>query len=139
MVDGGTVSFGSGNGTLVFNHRGLNYEFSPGISGSGSINHLAGTTILTGDSSKFSGTTSVSGGTLTIANNLGGDVNVSQGGTVTGGGTILGNLDLENGGILYGDGQTLTINGDVTMDASSIVEVKLGNPNNTPLFDVGGA
>src|SRR5690606_34623936 len=40
MVDGGTVSFGSGNGTLVFNHRGLNYEFSPGISGSGSINHL---------------------------------------------------------------------------------------------------
>ena len=42
-----SVAFGAGTGTLNFNHTSTNYVFAPAISGNGSVNVLAGTTILT--------------------------------------------------------------------------------------------
>jgi hypothetical protein len=64
-VSANTVAFGQGTGTLVFNHTSHNYVFSPAITGSGTIDVLAGTTILTGDLSGFTGNFAASGGSIT--------------------------------------------------------------------------
>ncbi len=58
-----SVAFGAGTGTINFNHTSTNYNFAPAISGNGTVNVLAGTTILTGVNI-YSGATNVSGGTL---------------------------------------------------------------------------
>ena len=39
---------GTGTGTINFNHTSTDYVFAPAISGGGTVNVLAGTTILTG-------------------------------------------------------------------------------------------
>jgi outer membrane autotransporter protein len=64
ITTGGSIAFGAGTGTLVFNHTSSDYTFSDAISGSGTIDVLAGTTILSGDDSGFTGTTAITGGTL---------------------------------------------------------------------------
>jgi outer membrane autotransporter protein len=90
-----TLFFGYSNGTLVFNHTNTDYEFAPAIhahaaqTGTRDIKQIAGTTRLTADSSGFSGTTTVSGGTLLVdaGGKLGGVFEVS-GGVLGGIGTI---------------------------------------------------
>ncbi len=57
-------------GSLVFNHTSQNYDFSPAISGAGSVFAEAGTTVLSGANSYYGGTT-VSGGVL-VANHIDG-------------------------------------------------------------------
>jgi outer membrane autotransporter protein len=98
-LDTATVVFGSSGGTssLNFNHTGAT-TFTAAMSGSiGSgtqaLNHYAGTTTLTGDSSGFAGTTTVSGGTLLVGDpsgsgKLGGTVNVGANGTLGGTGDL---------------------------------------------------
>ena len=54
---------GAGTGTINFNHTSADYVFAPAISGGGTVNVLAGTTILTGANTYF-GATNVNGGTL---------------------------------------------------------------------------
>ena len=54
---------GGGTGTINFNHTSTSYVFAPAISGGGTVNVLAGTTILTGANTYF-GATNVNGGTL---------------------------------------------------------------------------
>ena len=44
-----SVAFGAGTGTINFNHTSADYVFAPAVSGNGTVNVLAGTTILTGD------------------------------------------------------------------------------------------
>ncbi len=56
------LTFGPGSGTLVFNHTSNDYLFSPAMSGAGSIKVENGRTVLTGDSSGFSGQTAISSG-----------------------------------------------------------------------------
>src|SRR4029077_698103 len=58
-----SVKFGAGTGTINFNHTSANYEFSPAISGNGSVNVLAGTTILTANNT-YSGGTTIEDGVL---------------------------------------------------------------------------
>ena len=58
-----SVAFGAGTGTLNFNHTSANYVFAPAISGNGTVNVLAGTTMLTG-ANTYSGATNVNAGTL---------------------------------------------------------------------------
>ncbi|WP_274519051.1 autotransporter outer membrane beta-barrel domain-containing protein, partial [Trabulsiella odontotermitis] len=64
------VVFGSGAGTLVFNHTVSDpstaggYQFAPVISGKGTLIQDAGHTVLSGDNT-FSGSTLINGGTLT--------------------------------------------------------------------------
>lgn len=60
----GSLTFGNGNGALVFNHTDGGYTFATDIQGRGTIAGLAGTTTLTGNNSAFTGTTVVNGGTL---------------------------------------------------------------------------
>ncbi|NLC35433.1 MAG: autotransporter domain-containing protein [Alcaligenaceae bacterium] len=78
-VAGGTLNadslvFGAGNGTLVFNHTAPSSDgliFAPVITSAGSpdsgaIRHENGHTILTGNNSGFTGTTTLDGGTLVL-------------------------------------------------------------------------
>ena len=58
-----SLAFGAGTGTLNFNHTSASYVFAPVISGTGTVNVLAGTTTLTGANS-YSGATNINAGTL---------------------------------------------------------------------------
>jgi outer membrane autotransporter protein len=58
-----SVAFGAGTGAINFNHTSFDYVFAPAISGNGTVNVFAGTTILTAANS-YSGPTNVDGGTL---------------------------------------------------------------------------
>jgi outer membrane autotransporter protein len=58
-----SVAFGAGTGTINFNHTFLDYVFAPALSGNGTVNVLAGTTIFTG-ANTYSGPTNVDAGTL---------------------------------------------------------------------------
>ena len=53
-----SVAFGAGAGTLNFNHTSADYVFAPAISGPGTVNVFAGTTILTAVNT-YSGATNV--------------------------------------------------------------------------------
>ena len=58
-----SLAFGAGTGTLNFNHTSDTYVFAPAISGTGTVNVLAGITTLTGGNS-YDGATHVRAGTL---------------------------------------------------------------------------
>ena len=58
-----SLAFGAGTGTINFNHTSRTYVFAPAISGTGTVNVLAGTTTLTGANS-YGGATNVHAGTL---------------------------------------------------------------------------
>ena len=99
----------------------------------------AGTLTLTGDSSTFAGGTTISAGTLRVNGTLGGNVAARTSGVLAGSGHITGNADLTGGGVFSGtSGQTLHVDGNVTMDASSVLNAALGAPSNTALINVGG-
>ncbi|MGN6311011.1 MAG: autotransporter-associated beta strand repeat-containing protein, partial [Xanthobacteraceae bacterium] len=130
------IGFGDGVGTLVFNHTGANYTFAtpllrtPFGTGTGThrIDHLAGTTLLTGDSSTFDGITTVSGGKLLVNGQLGGTINVASGGLLGGGGTIGGNATVD-GTLSAGNSPgTLTIDGDLALHGGSTSVFELNTP-----------
>lgn len=91
------VEFGNGTATLNFNYidRGTVFAASLTSTGTGThtVNHSRGSTTMTGDSSGFTGTTTVTGGTLLVgdANKngaLGGEINVLSGGVLSGTGNL---------------------------------------------------
>jgi fibronectin-binding autotransporter adhesin len=135
------LTFGEGDGALVFNHTDTGYLFSAGLGSQGAgahaIQHLAGTTILSGDGSAFTGTTTVSGGTLLVGDqsgvgSLGGAVNVALGGTIGGAGTIGGNVAIADGGALaagVNGAGTLTINGGLSLAGGSALNFEFGQAN----------
>lgn len=132
------LTFGDGDGALVFNHTDTDYLFSAGLGSQGAgthtIEHLAGTTLLSGDGSGFAGTTTVSGGTLLVgdqsgAGSLGGAVNVALGGTLGGAGTIGGDVAIANGGALaagVNGAGTLTINGGLSLAGGAALNFEFG-------------
>ena len=133
------IRFGSGAGALVFNHESADYVFATTIQGKGVIAHQLGSTIYTGNGSAFTGTTTVSGGTLRVNGTLGGTVDVQSGGTLGGTGFLGGAVTVAASGTLLGSsGQTLTM-GSLALTAGSNINVALGAPGNvTGLFKVGG-
>ncbi|KFB98058.1 putative autotransporter protein [Trabulsiella guamensis ATCC 49490] len=58
-----SVNMGAGTGTLVFNHTSTDYQFTPLITGNGTVMQDAGHTVLNTENT-YSGTTQVNGGTL---------------------------------------------------------------------------
>ncbi|WP_062226910.1 autotransporter domain-containing protein [Aureimonas frigidaquae] len=56
------IAFGAGTGTLIFNHTGTDYRFANAIKGNGTILAQAGTTVMTGDLSGFTGTANIRAG-----------------------------------------------------------------------------
>jgi fibronectin-binding autotransporter adhesin len=115
-------------GTVVFDHTVSDYRFDAPFSsdgaGAGAITFLAGTTILSGDSSGFSGATTVSNATLRMASTarLGGTVVINAAGAVAGEGTI-GATTVNSGGTLAPSGRTsLTVNGNLTANAGGTIK-----------------
>ena len=67
-LNAGLVTFNSGTDKLVFNHTNTDYVFTPNdINGAGAIGLYAGTTRFAGSLSAYTGTMTVDGGTLNIA------------------------------------------------------------------------
>lgn len=131
--------FGSGVATLNFNHTSSAYTFATDISmrfgsgGTSTINQVAGTTILTGNSNGFRGTTNVTGGTLRVNGTLGNaasSISVSSGGTLGGSGTIGGSVTVADGILSPGNSPgTLTIAGNLALNAASQLNYELGAAN----------
>lgn len=150
-VTASSILFGSGTGTIVFNHTSTAYTFDNSISGSGTIESLAGTTYLTGNLSGFTGTYDLEGGTLSVvtsgvqnlSNSLTGSgtmafasgttyltgdssgftgtADVSGTGMLSVNGTLGGTVDVSDGGTLKGSGTVGAI------DAASGGTVAPGN------------
>lgn len=122
-----SVAFGDGTGVLNFNHTETGYDFDVAISGLGTINHLAGITNLTTDSSGFTGTTNITGGSLYVNNQLGGSVNVN-GGTLGGSGMLSGGLTIGSGGNIAPGNSIGTLNvANITIAAGSTYTVELND------------
>ncbi len=135
ILDADTLAFGAGAGTLVFNHTDSDYDFATAISGAGTIDHLAGDTIFSADSSGFTGDTTISDGTVLVDGTLGGSVAVN-GGTLGGSGTLDGSVSVTDGTIAAGNSPgTLTIAGDLSLSSGSILEFELGSPTGTAGVD----
>ncbi|MCL2760375.1 MAG: autotransporter outer membrane beta-barrel domain-containing protein [Desulfuromonadales bacterium] len=94
-----TVTFGSGTGDIVFNHTSTGYIFAPAISGAGTVNQEAGTTIFTADNT-YTGGTNISGGTLQLG----------DGGTS---GSIVGDV-ADNGILAFDRSDSLTLDGVIS-------------------------
>ncbi|QQM32413.1 autotransporter domain-containing protein [Martelella lutilitoris] len=86
-LDVNELSFGDGQGYLIFNHTSSDYEFSSPISGTVDIEAYAGTTILTADNTN-EGNTYI---------DTGAEIQVGNGGMT---GTLQGNAAIETGGKL---------------------------------------
>jgi len=96
-----------------------------------------GTVSLTGESLDAPGAIVNEGG-LSFDGNYSGDVDVEFGGTVTGSGRIGGDVEIADGGRLYGQhDRTLTM-GSLRLNENSDVEILVGAPGTTALFEVEG-
>jgi fibronectin-binding autotransporter adhesin len=158
----------SGAGTITrsdFNPGMLTVDQSTNTNFSGAINdyfdEINGVTTMTGltkagtgtltlsGNSAYTGATNVTGGTLLVDGSIGNvmwgpiqlgtsQVAVASGGSLGGAGLISGGVSVASGGTLIGRaGQTLSM-GSLTLDGGSVVNVSLGAPGNTRLFDVTG-
>jgi len=118
------VNFGLGTGTLVFNHTSTGYDFAAPLSGDGSVRQLAGFTNLTGNSSGFTGATTVEGGTLAVNGSLGGALDVLAAGRLQGGGTV--GDTIVAGTVAPGNSiGTLNVAGDIEFKTGSTYEVEV--------------
>lgn len=160
VINEGTLVLGNGGttgsilsdtinlGTLAFN-RSDDYSYEGRISGRGGISQIgSGTTILT-SANTYTGTTSVTGGTLLINGDQSaatGLTNVASGAELGGSGIIGGDVDLTGGGAMTpgsnGVGE-LTINGYLALGSSSVLNYQFGQADvvGGPLNDlvsVGG-
>ncbi|MCM5557110.1 autotransporter domain-containing protein [Pleomorphomonas sp. JP5] len=142
----GSISFGAGDGTLLFNHTDSNYSFGVDVTGSGTIRSLAGVTGLTGDYSGFTGGVTVDGGLLSVdtssftknaftVNN--GTLRVTSSVTSTAdtvtmkGGSLFntGSIDGTQYGVVFANGYTssVTTSGTIDGDVASIHYAGDGN------------
>jgi len=125
-ITAGTLQLGNGgttgsivgdvanDGTLIFN-RSNQYDYAGIISGLGKINQNgSGLTMLTGNSSGFTGTTNVNAGTLSVNGILGGTMNVN-GGRLQGTGQVGDTTNFAGGTIAPGNSiGTLLVAGNYT-------------------------
>ncbi|WP_342750580.1 autotransporter domain-containing protein [Termitidicoccus mucosus] len=103
----------------------------------------SGTLVLNGTSNTWSGDTRIDGGLLLVHGNAGSNpasaVTIANGAALGGTGTVGGIVTLQNGGVLRGAaGSTLTIGGLAFAGATGALDVTLGAPSATPLFQVNG-
>jgi len=123
------------NGALLFD-RSDSFDFDGLISGAGVVRQVgSGKLVLTGDSSAFTGATSVEAGTLTVNGSLAGStVTVASGATLGGKGAV-GDTTIQSGGHLapgsggsIGSVATLSIAGDLTLASGSNLDIELVAP-----------
>lgn len=138
-INAGVVAFGSGTGTLVFNHTDTDYEFDTGISGYGKIDVYSGTTTLTGNLSGYTGIVEIYGGKLSVNSTMSStdEISVYDGGIMGGSGT-LGEVTLASGATIAPGNSigTLTIDDDLTFGTGSIYAVEVNDQGNSDFIDV---
>lgn len=129
------------DGVLAFD-RSDRVDFDGRISGGGRIEQMGGDTLhLNGDSSAFTGVTSIdNGSTLMVDGTLGGNIlPVVDGNQLGGAGTILGDVNIGSGGILLARSeQVLNIGGNLVLDNNSLTNATLGWPSNVGTVHVAG-
>lgn len=144
LGNGGTSGSGTGdlvnNGTLRVN-RSNEATLAGVISGTGALVQAGtGTTILTG-ANTYTGTTTVSSGTLRIDGNqtaATGAITVQSGATLAGEGSTGGVVTVEANGRLAGQaGEKLTVAG-LTLNDASRLDFVVGTPSASPLVQVNG-
>lgn len=144
-IRAGTLELGAGgatgsivgavtdNGVLSFNRNNL-YAFSGLVSGSGELRQTgSGITTLSAANS-YLGPTNVMAGTLRINGDQSaatGLTTVFSGGALGGSGVIGGDVLVQNGGAISPGNSpgTLTINGDLALNASSVLNMEFGQAN----------
>ncbi|MDP3592655.1 autotransporter-associated beta strand repeat-containing protein [Phenylobacterium sp.] len=149
-IRAGTLELGSGgatgsimgdvtnNGAFIFN-RNNTYAFNGLVSGSGRLRQTgSGVTVLSAANS-YQGATDVLAGTLRVNGDQSaatGLTTVYSGATLGGAGTIGGDVVVQNGGAISPGNSpgTLTINGDLVLNTSSVLNMEFGQAN-----AVGGA
>ncbi|QUS57106.1 autotransporter domain-containing protein [Pseudovibrio brasiliensis] len=123
VLNSATVTFGTGTGTINFNHTDTDYIFKPQIAGNGMVHQLSGTTTLTGTNT-YTGGTTVSGGVLDVRNGNAlantGDVNVSGGRLLITDTETVGDTALTGGSLEIGTGVTLFADAFTLMDGTII-------------------
>ena len=147
ILDTPTLSLGT-QGALVFNHTNDAYAFNTQVSGTGTVSHESGTTVLNGTNS-YSGTTTVSGGTLRagMANafSSASAVIVGSGGTLDANGLAQTVASLDNAGVVNIGasgmaGNVLSVAGDYTGNGGvvNLNTVLGGDSSVTDKLHVGG-
>ncbi|MDM0036984.1 autotransporter outer membrane beta-barrel domain-containing protein [Variovorax sp. J22P271] len=96
-LDTPTLTMVDGTATVNFNHTSSGYEFAPRMSGTGTVNALAGTTILMADNTYAGATTIAAPATLQLGN----------GGTT---GSFIGDV-ANNGTLVFNRSDALTFTG----------------------------
>ena len=145
--------FGRGTGAINFNHTSNNYVFSTVISDAyggdtGTVNQIAGTTILTAINT-YNGPTNIISGTLQVGDSQGNGsiglspVTVTAPGTLSGFGTIAGPVN-NAGNVMPGDGGTsgaLTMTGIYTGSGGNLIinAALAGNSSPTNQLVLSGA
>jgi autotransporter passenger strand-loop-strand repeat protein len=133
------------NGTVVFNPTSTT-TFDGSLTGNGTVlQQGVGTTVMTGDSHAFAGTTTVTSGTLMVGDignssaSLGGNVAVTPAGTLRGHGSIGGNV--ANNGVLMPGGTigTLTIGGNYTQSTNGTLTIEVSPTSGSQLKVQGAA
>lgn len=141
MLDVDAITFAGGTGALNFNHTNSDYAFTLPMSGNGRINQTgSGTTRLEGDSSAFTGATTVYAGALSVNGQLGGTMDV-LGGRLQGNGRVGSTINHLGGVIAPGNSiGTLTIGGDYTGNGGALeIEAELGDDSSrTDLLVITG-
>ncbi|MBZ9849786.1 autotransporter outer membrane beta-barrel domain-containing protein [Mesorhizobium sp. CA14] len=118
----------SSTGTLLPG-EGTRLTITGVISGAGNLLVKGGgTTVVTADSSAFTGTTSIDKGTLAVNGGLCGDVNVLDGGRLQGTGTVCHTNNFDGGTVAPGNSiGTLTVAGDYVGSGGTLdIETELG-------------
>lgn len=138
MFDVATMQLGDGDARIVFNHTGNAYRFDTDLTGNGTMQVQAGTTIF-GGQANGNIATQVQGGTLRVDGLLSGTTQVQSGGRLGGSGSIAGTTTVQAGGTLLGvQGQTLGME-TLVLEAGAVVDAALGMANGAAgLFDVTG-
>lgn len=144
-ISAGTLELGSGgatgsimgnvtnNGVFIFN-RNNTYAFNGLVSGSGRLRQTgSGVTVLSAANS-YLGATDVLAGTLRVNGDQSaatGLTTVYSGATLGGAGTIGGDVVVQNGGSISPGNSPgrLTINGDLVLNASSVLNMEFGQAN----------
>jgi autotransporter-associated beta strand protein len=140
-LDAASVAFGTGAGTLNFNHTSANYTFAPPISGNGTVNVLAGTTVVSADNT-YTGATTVNGGALIVNGSIASSslTTVNSRAALSGTGTV-GSTVINAGGFLVpgpvGTPGTMTIAGNLALQSGAFYIVQV-NPTTASTTNVSG-
>ncbi|HEV7322669.1 MAG TPA: autotransporter-associated beta strand repeat-containing protein [Ensifer sp.] len=126
------------SGTSLMFEQNANAAYAGVVSGNGGFNKTGlGQLNLTGNSSAFSGTTTVGNGTLSVNGSLGGTVDVLAGGRLQGSGSVS-NVKV-SGTVAPGNSiGTLNVAGNVTLAAGSIYEVEVNAAGQSDKIVAGG-